>query len=339
MKIALFAYSRQGCHTAARIRDCYADSDIRAFTMEKFAQPEFEPITKPSSGLYGQMFDWADLMVFVSACGIAVRQIAPFIKDKTKDPAVLCLDERAAFVIPLLSGHIGGANEQARKLAEYLDAVPVVTTATDINGRFSVDTWAARNGFLIADMKLAKDVSAAILERDIPIFTALPVNGTYPAGTFPGSCGELGIVIGWETISTFDASLRLIPRALHLGIGCRKGTSAQAILQAVTEVLNENGIDPRALGCAASIDMKAEEQGLLESCREMGIPVSFYTAQELLALEGNFSGSDFVRQVAGVDCVCERSAMMGAERILVPKTVKNGVTVAVAAERCEVHFG
>ena len=159
MNVAVFAYSRRGCETARRVLACFPDAICRAYTMERFLTESFLPLQKPSQPFYGGLFAWADAMIFVGSCGIAVREIAPHVKNKTADPAVLCLDERAGFVIPLLSGHIGGANALAAHLAAQLGAVPVITTATDVNRRFSVDAWAAEQGFAISDMKTAKAVS------------------------------------------------------------------------------------------------------------------------------------------------------------------------------------
>lgn len=336
MKLALFAYSRTGCDTAQRVRACFPDAEIRTYTMAKFQRPGFEAIKK---GICGECFAWADTMIFVGACGIAVRQIAPYVHDKTTDPAVLCLDERAQFVISLLSGHIGGANAMTRQLAQHLGAVPVITTATDVNRRFSVDAWAAEHALIIDSMANAKAVSAAILERDIPIATPLPVVTDYPAGTCPGSAGDIGIYIGWKQETPFQKTLRLIPGILHLGIGCRRGTDESAIAEAVRQVLEENSIDPRAISCAASVDLKADEPGLHAYCTAQGLPIRFYTAAELMALPGEFTVSEFVRKTAGVDCVCERAACMGAEHLIVKKTARQGVTVAIAAERYEVSFG
>lgn len=335
MKIAVFAYSRRGCDTARQILTCFSGDEIRAFTMEKFIGPGFEV---KDGACCGRMFSWADALVFVGACGIAVRKIAPYVHDKTTDPAVLCVDELGRFVIPLLSGHIGGANALAARLAACIDATAVITTATDINRRFSADAWAAENGFFIDNRRTAKAVSAAILERDIPMLCRLPVGASLPAGTFPGEAGDIGIYLGWGTERPFVQTLALIPQVLHLGIGCRKGTDSRAIAEAVSQVLEANAIDPRAVKCAASVDLKAGEAGLLEFCGQMGLPIRFYSPEKLTALAGDFSHSEFVKQVAGVDCVCERSAMMGADRLIVKKTAINGVTVAIAAERCEVCF-
>ena len=142
MKVAVFAYSRQGCKTARRVMEYFHDAEVKAYTMARFEEEGFAPLERPSKPFYGPIFEWADAMVFVGSTGIAVREIAPFVKDKRTDPAVISMDELGTFVIPLLSGHIGGANELALKLAEVLEATPVITTATDINKKFSVDAWA-----------------------------------------------------------------------------------------------------------------------------------------------------------------------------------------------------
>ena len=339
MKIVVFAYSRQGCRTARRVMAQFAGNDLCGYTMERFGEPGFLPIPKPAGDFYGAIFRDADAMVFVGSCGIAVRKIAPYVRDKQTDPAVVVIDELGKFVIPILSGHIGGANALAGMLAGALSATPVITTATDINQRFSVDAWAAGNGYEISDMGMAKAVSAAILEGDVPLRSDFPIVTGLPGGVIPGDSGEVGICITCKKDEPFGRTLRLIPPILHLGIGCRKGMDAASIREAVDGVLDSHNIDRRAVKSVASIDLKAEEPGLLQFCAERKLPVSFYTAEELKAVPGDFTPSDFVRSVTGVDNVCERAALIGAEKLIVRKTPRNGVTVAVAAEHWEVHFG
>ena len=338
MNIAIFAYSRQGCQTAKRIMACFPQDTCRMYTIERLRQPDFFCIEKPTQPFYGACFAWADALIFVSSCGIAVRSAAPHLKDKQQYPAVIVIDERGTIVIPLLSGHIGGANELAHRLADHLHAAAVITTATDINHKFSADAWAARNGYVIDDLSCAKAVSAAILEQDVPVLCDFPVCGRLPNGVIEGNTGEIGIYIGYENRHPFAQTLRLIPPVLLLGIGCRKGTEEEAIEQAVQSVMEEHHLDMRAVCGAASIDLKAQEAGLLAFCRAHQIPVSFYSAEQLRRVPGTFTSSAFVRQTTGVDNVCERAARIGADHLLVRKTACHGVTVAVAVKQWEVRF-
>ena len=338
MRAALFAYSRRGMETGRKVREALGEETV-CFAPERLTGEEYAPIPKPSRDFYGEKFRASELLVFVGSCGIAVREIAPFVASKTSDPAVICLDEGGNFVISLLSGHIGGANALTRRLAEQLGATPVITTATDVNRKFSVDTWATENGCALSDLKAAKAVSAAILESPVPLKSDFPIRGKLPPGVVVGDSGKVGIYLTWGTEEPFDVTLRLIPKVMHLGIGCRKGISAQAVEDAVSAVLESHAIDRRAIAQAASIDLKAQEGGLLEVCEKNHWPVTFYTAQELLAVEGSTASSAFVKSVTGVDNVCERAALAGAERLLIEKTALGGVTVALAAEHWEVDFG
>lgn len=338
MKAAIFAYSRKGCLTAKKVAGYFNGWDLRVFAPMRWEIEGFAPIPRPSKGFYGEQFAWADALVFVGSCGIAVREIAPHVRDKRTDPAVVSIDELAIFVVPLLSGHIGGANELAQRISAYMNATPVITTATDINDKFSVDTWATKKGFAIGNIKTAKTVSAAILERDVPLCSEFPINTPLPSGVVLRDSGDVGIYVGVKKENPFSETLRIIPPVLHLGIGCRKGTGADVIRETVSSVLEEHGIDRQAIKQAASIDLKAEETGLLEYCRENNWPVQFYSEAELLSVEGEFTASEFVRSVTGVDNVCERSAMVGAERLLARKTARNGVTIAIATEKLEVSF-
>lgn len=337
MSVSVFAYSKKGIETARKIISALGE-DCAAYTVERLACGDFKPIPKPSAPLYEEAFGASDALIFISSCGIAVRSIAPFVKSKTTDPAVVVIDETGRFVISLLSGHMGGANALAKRIAEAIGATPVITTATDANGRFSVDSWAKEHGFALSDMLAAKAVSAAILEGDVPVKSDFPITGGLPAGlTFLD--GETGVCLTYKTDKPFKKTLRLIPKCVILGIGCRRGISKEAIENAVKTVLYDNGIDPRAVVSAASIDLKKDEEGLIEYCREAGLPVKFYSADELNAVQGNFTSSDFVKSVTGVDCVSERAALINADKLIIEKTALFGVTVAAALVKTEVNFG
>lgn len=332
MNAIIFAFTGRGVETARRVREAVGG---RIVAPERFAGGDVEAYAGRLPDYVESVFD-RDALIFVSAAGIALRAVAPHVSDKRGDPAVLCLDERVQFVVPLLSGHIGGANRLARRLAEALGATPVITTATDVNGRFSVDAWAAERGLFICDMALAKRVSAAILTREVP-FRAdgacrdLPL----PNGLVWGESGDLGICVSVFDKKPFDETLLLVPRALRLGIGCRKGATAEAIGALVDRVLAESKLRPEAVRQVATIDVKRGEPGLLELCRRRGWPIEYLSAARLNAVPGTFSESDFVREAVGVGNVCERAALADGGRLVAPKRAEGGVTVAA----CEVEWG
>ena len=246
----------------------------------------------------------------MGACGIAVRAIAGHVSDKRIDPAVICVDEAARYVIPILSGHIGGANRLAVRLARELHAEPVVTTATDVNGRFSVDAWASEHNMALSDMGIAKRVSAEILSRDIPVFIdrdgftgEKPEAMRLPNGLYWDKEGELGVCISIYDRHPFDQTLLLIPRVLRIGIGCRRGIGQDSIASAVDALFARHKLRQEAIAEAASIDVKSDEAGLAAFCHNRHWPVRFYYAQALRDVPGTFNGSGFVMQTVGVDNV------------------------------------
>ena len=338
MRLSILCFTRRGCALARRVKEALSPAECRMMTMEKFGQPDFEAYRPPLTEAVGNLFSWCDQLVFIGSTGMAVRGIAPWVKDKKTDPGVLVIDEGGTYVISLLSGHIGGANALTVFLAECLGAQPIVTTATDVEGKFSVDTWAKRQGLHIGSMALAKAVSAAILEGDVPICADCPLPEKLPAGLIRGEKGKLGIYVGIHGRQPFEKTLVLTPKVLTLGLGCRKNTPEAAIEALVSKVLEEKGLSWQSVRGAASIDLKANEPGLLAFCAHHGIPVQFYSAGELKAVPGQFTPSAFVSSVTGVDNVCERSAAAEGGKLIVPKTAENGVTVAISEKEWEVSF-
>lgn len=341
MNLAFFAFSKQGVQTARNCMKALSgpQDHARFFLPQRLAEQNAESIAPPLAAFCGPVFQWADAMIFVSAAGIAVRAIAPHVRDKRTDPAVLSVDELAGFVIPLLSGHIGGANALSVRLAAALGAKAAVSTATDVHGKFSVDAWAAEQNLFIDSMRAAKAVSAAILERDVPLSSDFPIVSALPPGVAAGESGGVGICVSYRRKSPFATTLLLAPKVVRLGIGCRKGTQAGAIAELVDELLEKYRIHPAAVKTAATIDLKKDEPGLLAFCQERGWPLACYSAEELRAAPGVFTPSDFVRSVTGVDNVCERAAAVHGEQLIIKKTAGRGVTAAAAVEHWEVRFG
>ena len=309
---------------------------------EKLACTAQKPPKGGLAALTEKLFHEVDALIFIGACGIAVRAIAPLVVSKTSDPAVIVLDEQGKHVISLLSGHIGGANDLARRIAGYTGGEAVITTATDVNNRFSVDAWAAKHDCIIDSMTLAKEYAAAILTRDLPLVSDFELVGALPGGVFIGSEGTCGALISVKTdAAPFDITLRLIPRILHIGIGCKRGTPKEKVAAAITHALAANHLNPRAVKYVASIDVKRNEEGLLAWRREQQLPVSFYSAEELNAVAGEFSHSEYVFKTVGTGNVCDRAAVRSAgdgAQLLVSKMIMDGVTVGVAQEKWSVSF-
>lgn len=301
---------------------------------------------RPEKGMLmdtaAHLFCEKDALIFIGACGIAVRAIAPLVASKTQDPAVIVMDEEGRHVISLLSGHIGGANDLARRLAGFTGGEAIITTATDINRRFSVDAWAARNGLVMDSMEAVRTFASQILKRDLPICSDFEIRGFYPPGTYSAERGACGAHISCRVgVNPFDCTLHLIPSVLHVGIGCKRGTSVERIGEAVHTALKKGNLDARAVCALASIDVKKDEQGLLKYADENKLRLSLYSAEELCAIEGSFASSSFVQNIVGVDNVCERAAVASAgtgAQLLVHKTILGGVTIAIAQEKWRVCF-
>ena len=290
----------------------------------------------------GKMFAEKRAMIFVSATGIAVRAIAPWIRDKMTDPPVVTVDEGAQFVIPLLSGHVGGANELARHIADWLEAVPVITTATDVNGKFAVDLFASAYHMTIIDRKEAKNISAAVLEgKQIGVFSDLPIKKLPDGFVMDRWCEEnICITVKDPSFPEKKASyLRLVPGAVVLGVGCRRGTDPEFMKEKVFALLKEHGIDPAAVKAIASVDVKQDEPAVLDlkqlfdgECLHQPCEQRFYTPEQLNQVPGDFKESAFVKKQIGVGNVCERSACAAGGKLLVEKQAGDGITLAAALE-------
>ncbi len=278
-------------------------------------------------------FHTGNVLIFIGAMGIAVRAIAPYIEDKSTDPAVIVIDEKGMFVIPVLSGHLGGAVKAAGKIADLIGGTPVITTATDVNGEFAVDVFASDNALVISDMKKARSYTACLLRnkrafyriderfREFIHVKNMPLN---IRKSFE-CCGFIispGIVEG--------EMLQLIPKSLVVGMGCRKGMSKEALKKFCLESLEKNGLDKRAVKAVVSADIKKDETGLFDLSEDLDAEFKTYSTEILERQKGEFSASDFVKSITGVDNVCERAVMAyGAERLLVKKISFKGMTFSV----------
>lgn len=351
MQAAVFSFSLRGAELSKSVA-AYLESigyEVENSTHAKYAeQANLKSMLPDHNVACQEAFAHCQTIVFVGACGIAVRTIAPFIKNKLVDPAVLSVDERGNFVIPLLAGHIGGANELARCLAIKLGGQACVTTATDVNGLFAVDEWAARNNMVISSLKAAKDFAASLVNgEEVGMYCdeRFTIVSELPKQVRQQNRQDMLLPVGMaitldKECAPFANTLRLMPVAIYLGIGCKRNTPLENIEALVLPELERLHIDKRTIAGIASVDLKKDEQGLLAFAHKLKVPAEFFTAEQLNSLEGDFTPSKFVQSVVGVANVCERSAVYASNKgtLILKKTSLNGVTLAIAVKTVELDF-
>lgn len=353
MKIAVISFTRQG----GRLCSCLVEGlrkkgeDCEGYVLPRFFSEDLKkqkgimPLEESAGEWTGKQFQRADGIIFIGAAGIAVRSVAPFLKDKMTDPAVVVMDELGNYAVSLLSGHVGGANRLAAAAAKVCGAVPVITTATDVNGGTAIDVWAKSHNLLIEDKESAKRLAAAALEKEtIGFFSDFPLSEPIPEGYTRNRPGSMNVWITvkreaeegvLKSLEEEGRVLRLIPRRLTVGIGCRKGVGGERIRRMVQKTLREANLEERAVARIASISRKRNEEGICWLAERWKVPFVTFSAEELEAAEGTVAESAFVRQVVGTGNVCERAAVLGAGkdgRLAAEKKTGDGVAVAAAVD-------
>lgn len=335
MRIAVISLTEKGRALSEKIALGLDGHRVARYCFRGHSDGNSRPFDKLGE-LVKTLFSENDGIVFVCACGIAVRVIAPLVESKLTDPAVVVVDDAGKFAVSLLSGHLGGANRLAEVTALAIGAQPVITTSTDVGGIFSPDSFAAANGLIISDMGAAKAIAAALTNgADVALYTEYRLKNK--PDIFCGNA-ELGISISASAVKPFPLTLCLIPRNIVLGIGCKKGSTCGTISDFVRNALDKAGIDVRRVCAVATIDLKKDEIGLTEFCASLGAEFRTFTVGELKSAKGEFTASAFVNDVTGVDNVCERSAVSAGGTLILRKQAGNGVTVAAAELPVELDF-
>lgn len=327
----IIALSRQGVEMASKLSGFLGDSTC--YTLPKWNRQGFVPIEGSLTDFCGQIFNKYQALVFIMASGIAVRSIAPWIRDKTTDPAVVVMDEKGINVISLLSGHLGGGNALTLKIAGYLSANPVITTASDVNQLPSVDTLAQSKGLIIDSMEDAKMITAMILNRQnvsvIDEFGFLADISTLKSGD--PTAGKI-IVTNRSSVYEKKPFVKLIPENIILGIGCQKGVAPEKMMDFIVHLCSHHNIDMRCIHTIASIDLKEKEDALHKAAEKLYCSLKFYSARALQKVDHLFQGSDFVRSKTGVTSVSAASAYLAAGesgRFIIEKEIQDGMTVSV----------
>lgn len=340
MKLAVLTVTENGVKIAGRIKGRLSD-DVEIF------EPPKEEDQKPwLMELVKDVFPKFDAMVFVSAVGIAVRALAPHLRDKTVDPAVVVVDDSGAYSISLVSGHIGGANDLARKVADAVGAMPVITTATDIAGKPAIDMFMKDLGLKTDDMTALRRISSGILRGESAcIFADISLGRWGNMATASYSMRPLSqvkkyrkyyehvvVVVDNNPVDAGKKALVLKTRRIIAGVGCKKGVTPEEVKQAIRGSLASKGLHAHNLKGIASIDIKSDEEALIKAAEHFNVGVSLYPAVELDEVAP--SRSDFVMDKVGAGGVCEPAAILASRggALIVPKTVYGKVTVALAEE-------
>ena len=337
MNVAIISVTENGRILSYNIKKSLPEHNVKRYCFKRYTDNSaisYDSVSKIVSEIFYQY----DAVIFICACGIAVRATAPHISSKITDPAVVVIDEQGRFAISLLSGHIGGANGLTSLISERIGTVPVITTATDTGGKFSPDSFAKANNLIITDMEKAKLIAAAVLNGEkIGFLCDYPYKNPPPEIT-KEPC-KYGVYIGINPdFKPFESTLQLIPKNISIGIGCKKNTPFSAIYSLFSEIMNKNSIIHERVCDVSSVTLKKNESGILEFCRKLGVNPSFYTSEELAEVKGKFSDSEFVKKITGVGNVCERCAVYGGGRLITAKNAANGVTLAVAEREIIINF-
>lgn len=343
MKIGIFTVTQGGKKLGVKLKDFFPTGKL--YTLEKFCgnDEDILPIKPDLKTMVGEVFHEMDYLIFIMATGIVVRSIAPYIKDKYQDPGILVMDEKGQNVISLLSGHIGGANDLTLKVADWLNINPVITTASDVQNTIAVDTLAQRLKCKINNWHLTKKVTAHIVNGNrVGIYwediTPIDLPHNYE---IVNSLPELlhktyGIYIGNGNIEKKHKNiLQLYPQNLVLGIGCRRGTSAITVLDTINLALREVNKSVENVKKIVTVDVKADEEGLIEAGKNLGISIEIISRKRIMEVEELFETSTFVKKAIGVGSVSEPCAYIGSNegKLLVKKFKNQGVTVSIAEEK------
>lgn len=352
MKLAIISFTENGIKLSQTVSKSLSGRKVTLYTKCSRYTAEDLKVQRVKESLQvwtAQRMAEGDALLFIGACGIAVRAIAPNLTDKLHDVPVLVMDEEGQYVIPILSGHVGGANELAHELAGLMDACPVITTATDVQKKFAVDLFAKRNHLEIMNKDGIAKVSAKALAGEQLTIAVRAKNIECYHPKFCEVCEEdfteaenqllreasmhkqdqeacvvepplrlvpyvknqqIDIVVS-ETPDNKNALIWLRPRRYVVGMGCRKNKDTEELLAFYQETLEQAMVELGEVYALASIEKKKDEPGLLAISERMRIPFFTYTAEELNRVGECVHSSEFVKAQVGVDNVCERAAFAG----------------------------
>ncbi len=342
---AVYAITKHGIAIASRLLPQLPGADL--FVSEKLiasAPADAVRLPLPMGPTLSETFLGYDCHVFIISVGAVVRMIAPLLKNKKVDPAVVCIDDAAHFSICVLSGHVGRGNLFTERIADALGAQPVVTTASDAIGTLTVDILGRELGWTLddPDRNVTRGCAAVVnamkvlfvQETGEPDWWSaekpLPAGVRYATsleGVDPNDFEILLIATDREISELYPAHWKNAviyrPKSLVLGIGCDKGTAPDLVERGVLALLARQGLSPKSVKELATIDVKKDEPALLALSERHGWPLRTYSPEELDVVPGIRNPSETVKRYVGSRGVSEPAALLaaGVEELLVPKQI------------------
>ncbi len=321
MKLAVVTVTEKGVRNGLRIKE-KIDCDV--FTISKFMKDKTFLIENGLQNFFEKNLLKYDTFLFITASGIAVRTIAPFIKSKDRDPAVLTMDEEGNFIISLLSGHLGGANEAAKILGEITGAVPVISTASDVSGKIAVDTIALKINGKLESLESAKKVTSLIVAgKEVCIKVPENMENENPQGVI--------LISNRKNIEI----AKIIPQNIVVGIGCKKDKKAEKIIDAVKNSFEKLNLCEESIRVFATVDIKENEAGIIGTAEYFGKELKIISREEIKKIENNFETSQFVKKSIGVGAVSAPCAFIegkGKGKFLSEKLKYDGITISIFEE-------
>ncbi|CAM2864056.1 cobalamin biosynthesis protein [Vibrio rarus] len=358
MKLAIYVITVAGEKQAAKLKQAMPFAHVFGTANAIQASPNARLLTLPLSNFVADRFNDYDAHVFICASGIVSRIIGPLLKDKTCDPAVVCMDEQGKFAISMLSGHRGGANQLTQRVAHIVKGTPVITTASDVSETVSADMLGAPFGWVldpISEPSITK-VSAAIVNEApvIIVQQAGDKNWWKYDKRMPASIISHTSLQGIESehyqgaiLVTDELNCDLTdwqnkvvlwrPKSLVLGIGCDRNTPLCVLKSGLQAFSQQFNLSLDSVDAFASIDLKADEIGLQQLSQEKQWPFITYAPEQLDAVEGIEHPSEYVKKVTGSNSVAEAAALTLSRihTLLVPKWVfkQDGYNMTIACCR------
>ena len=321
MKLAVITVTEKGVRNGLKIKE-KINCDV--FTISKFMKEKTLLIENGLQNFFEKNLLKYDTFLFITASGIAVRTIAPFIKSKDKDPAVLTMDEEGNFIISLLSGHLGGANEAAKILGEITGAVPVISTASDVSGKIAVDTIAMKINGKLESLEFAKKVTSLIVAgKEVDIKVSENMENENPQGVI--------LISNRKNIEI----AKIIPQNIVVGIGCKKNKEAEKIIDAVKDSFEKLNLCEESIRVFATVDIKENEAGIIGTAEYFGKELKIISREDIQKIENNFETSQFVKKSIGVGAVSAPCAFIGGNgrgKFLAEKLKYEGITISIFEE-------